>query len=436
MRALCTVLIGALLSLSQTKALSQSITATGKVTDEKGIAVSGATVLEKNSRNATTTSENGTFTLTVKPKARLIITYVGYDPLETTATGNLVLSLVPDTRTLSDVVVTGVGVATSKRKVAIDVASVSAKDFAKSATTSIDQALDGQIAGAQIQQTSGRAGASYLITLRGINSLDNTTPLIMVDGVEMKDLAGLDPANVDHIEVVKGAAGGMLYGAQGANGVIQIFTKKGVLNGKMVINFNSKASMDNILRGHPLISSHHYFLTDGNNNMLDNFNKPIAQSALGVWSDPVPNPAPDAQNNKTYNLPTYDHLKQAYRQAMTFSNSISISGGNANTDYNVTASLLNQQDVLNNSYTRSNIGLNLGIQPFKGFTFRTVTQVIVGNNNLVNGDRFDVVTAYPFIDFGWKDSTGHFPFKITGNTSNTYNPLSEAQWHTNNNTTL
>ncbi len=344
--------------------------------------------------------------------------------------------------------VTGVGVATSKRKVAIDVASVSSKDFAKSATTSIDQALDGQIAGAQIQQTSGRGRATaisnYLITLRGINSLDGTNPLIMVDGVpigninSITSLANLDPANIDHIEVVKGAAGGMLYGAQGANGVIQVFTKKGVLKGKLTISYNSKVSVDNIIRDKPIISNHHYFVTDGSNNILDNKNNPIFQNAEGFWTDPVPNPAVNAQNNKTYNLPTFDHLKQAYRQAMTFSNSISVSGGNANTDYNVTASLLNQQDVLNNSLTRSNIGLNLGIQPFKGFTFRTVTQVIVGNNNnLVNGDRFDILTAYPYVNFGWKDSTGHYPYKMrVDSIGGTCNPLSEEQYHTLNNTSL
>ena len=435
------MVIVALLSLSESQAQSPTITVTGKVTDEKGISVSGATVIEKNTRNATTTREDGTFTLQVKPRAKIIVTYVGYEHLESTAGTNLSLSLTLDTKTLSDVVVTGVGVATSKKKVAIDVVSVSSKDFAKSATTSIDQALDGQIAGAQIQQTSGRAGTAFNITLRGINSLDGTNPLIMVDGVQIGNinsitsLSNLDPADIDHIEVVKGAAGGMLYGAQGANGVIQVFTRKGALNGKLTISYNSKASVDNIIRDKPIISNHHYFVTDANNNILDNSNHPILQRPQGFWTDPVPNPAVNSQNNKTYNLPTYDHLKSAYRQAMTFTNSISVSGGNSNTDYNVTASLLNQQDVLNNSLTRSNIGLNLGIQPFKGFTFRSITQVIVGNNNLTNGDRFDILTAYPYVDFRWKDSTGHLPLKVDS-ASGTRNPLSENQYHTLNNTSL
>src|SRR5580698_9196591 len=242
------------------------VTVTGKVTDEKGAAVAGATVTEKGTRNATTTLDDGTFTIGVKAKAHLIISYIGFEPYDIEAKAGLKISLIPAAQALSDVVVTGVGVATSRKKVPIDVATVSSKDFAPSVTTNVQQALDGQVAGANIQQTSGTPGASFNITLRGINSLDGTTPLIMVDGVEMDNLNNIDPSIVDHIEVVKGAAGGMLYGAQGANGVIQVFTKKGLLNGKLSINFNSKVSIDHILTGkHPLLSTHHHFTTDANN---------------------------------------------------------------------------------------------------------------------------------------------------------------------------
>src|SRR6185437_7888132 len=145
----------------------------------------------------------------------------------------LTIALAPDVKSLSDVVVTGVGVATNRKKVPIDVASITSKDFAPSVTTNVQQALDGQIAGASVQQTSGTPGAGFNIILRAVNSLDNTNPLILVDGVQMNqshNINYIDPSIVDHIETVKGPAGAMLYGAQGANGVIQIFTKKGTLN--------------------------------------------------------------------------------------------------------------------------------------------------------------------------------------------------------------
>jgi len=414
--------------------MAQTITITGKVSDEKGASVAGATVTEKGTRNATTTIDDGTFTLQVKNKAKLIISYVGYEPYEVEAKAGLKVSLVPSSQALTDVVVTGVGVATSRKKVPIDVATVSNKDFAPSVTTNVQQALDGQVAGANVQQTSGTPGAGFNIILRAVNSLDNANPLIMVDGVQMNNLNALDPSVVDHIEVVKGPAGGMLYGAQGANGVVQIFTKKGTLNGKMNITAVSKVSVDNILKGnHQIISNHHHFVTDANNNILDATTNPVAKDATGIWTDPqvpIATAAGNAfvTNDKTYNLPTFDHIKQGFRQAMTFTNSVVMTGGTQTVDYAVTGSQLNQQDVLSNAFSRSNVTVNLGIHPFKGFTIRTITQGIAGYQNLLNGNRFNLLTAYNFIDFTWKDSTGHFPMK-TNNSNGGQNTLSENQWH-------
>src|SRR5579871_1890260 len=131
MRALLLAALAVLLACVQGSA-QQTITVTGKVIDEKGAAIVGATITEKGTHNATTTLDDGTWSLHVKPKAKLVISYVGYEALETEARSGLTLSLVPDAKSLSDVVVTGVGVATSRKKVPIDVASVTSKDFAPS----------------------------------------------------------------------------------------------------------------------------------------------------------------------------------------------------------------------------------------------------------------------------------------------------------------
>ncbi|MDQ2753011.1 MAG: TonB-dependent receptor plug domain-containing protein, partial [Bacteroidota bacterium] len=308
---------------------------------------------------------------------------------------------------------------------------VSSKNFAKSATTSIEQALDGQIAGAQITQTSGQPGAAFNIILRGVNSLGSTQPLILIDGVETRDLTSLDPANVDHIEVVKGAAGGTLYGAQGANGVIQIFTKKGSLDSKLNISVNSKISVDNVLMGNDILAKYHHYVTDANGNILDASGNIISRDATGSWTDPaVPDPTtnPDLKNDKTYNIPTFDHFKQAFRQALTATNTVSFNGGGHSTDYSFIASRLDQQDVFSNKFTRNNFSVNLGFHPFKGFTIRDITQVIVGSENLLSGNRFAVINAYPWVDLNWRDSTGHRAIK-TSNSSNQNNSLSEQEWH-------
>ena len=248
----------------------------------------------------------------------------------------------------------------------------------------------------------------------------------MVDGVQMNNLQNLDPSIVDHIEVVKGPAGGMLYGAQGANGVIQIFTKKGSLNGKMLINYSSKVSVDNILK-HNILSQHHHYVTDANGNILDQNGDPVSQAGNGEWSDPqVPDPSvnPTLQNNLKFNIPIYDHLKQGFRQAMTFTNSVSAIGGTNVADYAFTASQLTQGDVLSNQFSRSNLSFNIGFHPFKGFTFRTTTQGIVGYNDLLGGDRFNMLSAYPFVNFDAHDSTGRLPIK-TNISSGGFNTLSD-----------
>ncbi|MFL5740366.1 MAG: SusC/RagA family TonB-linked outer membrane protein [Flavisolibacter sp.] len=420
------------------QSLAQTITVTGKVTDEKGSPIPGASVIIKGTHKGTVTNANGSFSLSTNQGTHFIVSSVGYEDIDVAAAPGMTVVLTSDARSMADVVVTGVGVATSKKRVSIDVASVSSKDFAKSTTTSIEQGLQGQIAGAQIQQTSGQPGAGFNIILRGINSLGSTNPLILLDGVEVTDLSSLDPANVDRIEVVKGAAGGTLYGAQGANGVIQIFTKKGALNSKLNINFSSKVSIDNVLHGHDILAKFHHYVTDANGNILDASGRIISRDATGQWADPaVPDPSthPEVVNNKTYNIPTYDHLDQAFRQALTTTNSLSLSGGSQNIDYAFVVSRLDQQDVFSNKFSRTNFSSNLGFQLFKGFTLRSNTQVIVGKNDLLNGNRFAVLNAYPWVDLNWLDSTGHRAIK-TSAASNQNNSLSEQEWHQRNNQTL
>src|SRR5690349_21796169 len=115
MRALLLAAVVVLFACLQGSAQS-TITVTGKVTDEKGAAIAGATITEKGTRNATTTKEDGSWSLQVKPRTRLVISYVGYEPTEIEARAGLTISLAPDIKSLSDVVVTGVGVATNRKK--------------------------------------------------------------------------------------------------------------------------------------------------------------------------------------------------------------------------------------------------------------------------------------------------------------------------------
>ncbi|MEO5595174.1 MAG: SusC/RagA family TonB-linked outer membrane protein [Chitinophagaceae bacterium] len=425
---------------------AQNIDVRGKITDNNGAAIPDASISIKGTRTGTKTAADGSFKLSARPGATLVITAIGFDSREVSAgQDNISISLVQDIKGLSEVVITGVGVATSKRKVAIDVASLSSKDVAKSTLGSVEQALIGKVAGAQVQINSGTPGSGASIILRGLNTLGGSYPLIMVDGLEVSDLNGIDLGNVERVEVVKGAAAGMLYGAQGANGVIQVFTKKGSRNRKPEINFTSQMSIGKVLTGKgSIIAKNHSFETDTQGFATANGVK-IAPDANGSWPSPdfVQGGDPFIQNNKPYKEQIFDHLDQAYQPAKTFNNSLSITGGGEKSDYSFTLSRYDEQNVLSNNYKRTSLAANIGVELAKGLTFRNSLQTIFTSDDLISGDpdatiggtasnRFGLYNSFPFIDFTRRDSTGHRVVSANQGDKTTLNPLSEPEWHTKN----
>jgi len=267
---------------------AQTKEVTGKVTDSTGAPLAGASINVKGVRRGTSAGPDGSFRMTVPTRSTLTISAIGYDTREVRVenASDFSVMLRQSSQSLSEVVVTGVGVATSRKKVALDVASLASKDVAKSALGSVEQALVGKIAGAQVQFNSGTPGTGATIILRGLNSLGDSYPLILVDGIEVSTLNGLDLGTVDRVEVVKGAAAGMLYGAQGANGVIQVFTKKGAHNRKPEINFTTQASTGSILKGkNNQIAKFHSFITDANGYATQEGTR-IAPDATGAWPSP------------------------------------------------------------------------------------------------------------------------------------------------------
>ena len=231
---------------------AQSNTFSGKITDPNGNPLFNVSVRIKGTSVGTVSNADGSFSLKSNAtKVTLEITSIGYLSKTLTVTSdqpvNVLLEI--DTHSLSEVVVTGVGVGTSKKKLGISVESVTSDKLPPTPTASIDQALVGKIAGAQISSINGSPGASVNILLRGINSLNRgTAPMILLDGVELgsTDLNTLDLNTIDRVEVVQGAAAASIYGAQGANGVIQLFTKKGK-QGRINIDVSSNVSSSSLL---------------------------------------------------------------------------------------------------------------------------------------------------------------------------------------------
>jgi len=404
MRKLYCLLVGVFMLIG--KGLdAQTTEVSGKITDPAGTPIPNASIRIKSNRTVSGTSADalGAFMLKAPPDAVLIITAIGYESKEVKVTGGpLTVVLNTDSKSLSEVVVTGVGVATSKKKLGIAIESVTADKLPQAPTASIDQALIGKIPGANISSASGNPGDPVNIMLRGVNTLNGgTKPLIMVDGVQVSatDLNSLDLSNIERVEVAQGAASASLYGAQGANGVIQIFTKKGK-RGATAISFSSGfASNSYINSGHVTKANMHPYLTDASNNIINaSTGLPLAYNQYGnivgisyVYGGATRYAIQDPRNiaNKPYNanLKFYDQFKEVFQTGSTYNNVINVSGASDKSDFSLSASNNHTLTPVMKagSLDRSNLTANLGTELFKGFRLRSSTQLIYTRNTITPG---------------------------------------------------
>ena len=418
-------------------ATAQERTITGVVKDDAGLPLNVVSVMIKGTSHGVATDFDGNYRIKVpNNKAVLVFSQIGMKTVEKVVgkANNIDVILREEAQELGEVVVTGVGVATDKRKVAISVDAVSEKSLKHTPVKSIDDALSGKIAGAQIQSTSGQPGQQANIILRGINSLSTTQPMVIVDGVEVNTnsyslgttgsssvssrLADLDLSNVERVEVIQGAAAATIYGAQGANGVIQIFTKKGKKGERTEITYNSSLSVDEALTGNLSFAQKHPYKTDKEGYIIDaNKARITVDPETGYWTKPDPTIKDTTANIYSYKEKTYDHLKQYYKTAYTTQHSVNITGAAGNVDYAIGASLLDQTSPVNGSYKKKNLSANVGVEVFKGLTLRSNTQLINSKNTAggINGRSYitsgvgGALGTPAYVDLHFRDTAGKSP---------------------------
>ena len=397
----------------------------GKVTDSKdGSSIQGASVKVRGENNTVLTNSNGNFEISVKEGSSIEVTVIGFQSqiLKIAGNGELDIKLSQDSKSLSEVVVTGVGVATTKKKVAIAVETVNLSNQVKTPGGDVGQQLVGQIAGAQISSTNGSPGQPLNILLRGINTVQgSTSPMILIDGIEVRatDLNSLDVNVYERVEVVQGSAAASLYGAQGANGVIQLFSKKAKA-GKINIEISSSATSNELLNiGGVSKSKFHAFVTNANNEVILSNGTPITfDPVYNEYSGNVQYSALSATSfaNKPYNknLQYYDHYKMFFQKGYVFNNSVTISGNKDKTDFLISASNNKQNSnfVRNGDYMRSNLTTNFGVELFKNFKFRSSTQLVYTKNTLNDatgrGIVYSLNNTRPFANYDFKDPDGNY----------------------------
>jgi TonB-dependent starch-binding outer membrane protein SusC len=439
---------GVMLLLLSNTLNAQQREVTGKVTDPTGAPISGASIGIKNSKTGTIAGFDGSFKINVPANATLTISAIGYED-KSIAVGTLTsiaVSLEVDTKSMTEVVVTGTGVATSKKKLGISVESISSDKLPPAPTASVDQALVGKIAGAQISSTNGSPGRPTNILLRGINTINRgTSPMILLDGLEVRatDLNSLDLSGIDKIEVVQGAAAATIYGAQGANGVIQLFSKKGKV-GKVKIDISSNISSNKMLNEGDVHKARlHPFTTNANGEVVASSGNLIAlDPAISVYRENVQVNLvdPTTTTSKAYdkNLQYYDHYKMFFETAYTTNNSITISGAKEKMDFSFAVSDNRQTSTFrdNGKYSRSNLLANLGVELAKNLKFRSITQLVYTKNTLNDatgrGIIFALNNSRPFANYDYKMPDGNYGYYFGDATGvNGYNPNYRTQYSSN-----
>ncbi len=240
-----------LLLLGSVGTFAQNKTVSGKVTSDKGAAVPNASVLEKGTNNGVTAGANGSFTITVKQGATLVISSTGFTPREVSSNGDLNVSLV-GTGDMAEVVVTALGVRRRPKELGYSVAKVTNEELTVGHSPQIANSLSGKVSGLNIYNTNNSVDPQVKITLRGYRSLTgNNDALLVIDGLPMAPgnngtvLNLINPNDIDNVSVLKGGVAAALYGSSGVNGALVITTKKGA-KGKARVSFTHSTNAEKI----------------------------------------------------------------------------------------------------------------------------------------------------------------------------------------------
>ncbi|MDP4228119.1 MAG: TonB-dependent receptor plug domain-containing protein, partial [Bacteroidota bacterium] len=225
-----------------------NITVKGKILDEKGEPLPGATIQQKSTTNAVSTDMNGNFSISVPSDATLVVSFIGYKSIEVAVGGKTelgIITLVTGIKELEQVVVIGYG---TQRKVDLtgSVAIVDAEEMKKVSNSNISTMLEGKVAGVQIT-SDGQPGADPTVRIRGISSFGSTAPLYVIDGVPMGiTIRDFSPNDIETLQVLKDASAAAIYGSRAANGVVIITTKQGKKNQAMKIDYNGYYGFDQV----------------------------------------------------------------------------------------------------------------------------------------------------------------------------------------------
>ena len=294
---------------------------TGTVVDAAGPVI-GASVVEKGSSNGVITDFDGNFTINVKPGATIVISYVGYETQEIKV-GNqsaFNITLKEDDALLEEVVVVGYGVQ-KKKLVTGATVQVKGEDIAKLNTTNALTAMQSSTPGVNITQSSSQPGKGFKVNIRGVGTIGNSSPLLIIDGINAgtadDGLNGLNPNDIESIDVLKDAASAAIYGARAANGVILVTTKQGK-SGKVQVQYDGFVGVSNAYKVPGMVNAQQYMQIINETN----FN---TYGTATNWSSLVPQSILDKVNAGWQGTDWFKEYEN--KNALQFSHAVTLNGG-------------------------------------------------------------------------------------------------------------
>lgn len=375
---LCFFLVGMMGVYAQTRTISGKV-----VSSDDNSPIPGVSVIVKGTTLGTVTNMDGNYSIQVPQAAQsLMFSFVGYRTVELALEGRTSLDVVMpvDILAVDEVVVTAIGVKREAKTLGYSVQTIDGDDIARSPNTNLVNSLAGKAAGVSVTSSSGAAGASSFVTIRGFASItQNNQPLFVIDGVPIdnSELASvtrtagaglsnrsidLNPEDIESVNVLKGGAATALYGIRAANGAIVITTKKGqaTTRQRMDVSFASSVTIEQV-SNLPKLQNVYAQGSNGNLDLL----------TTGSWGPKISDLRYDT-SRKTPEYPTgvpivssdtslpqamaYDNLRNFWQTGIGYNNSLSLSGGNDLTTFYFSLSNLSQESIIpNNTFNRTTV---------------------------------------------------------------------------------
>ena len=314
---------------------------TGTVVDASGPVI-GASVVEKGkSGNGVITDFDGNFSLSVSPGATIVISYIGYETQEIKVgnQSNFSITLKEDNAQLDEVVVVGYG--TQKKKLVTGATvQVKGEDIAKLNTTNALTAMQSSTPGVQITQSSSQPGKGFKVNIRGVGTIGTSSPLLIIDGINAgtadDGLNGLNPNDIESIDVLKDAASAAIYGARAANGVILVTTKQGKA-GKIQVQYDGYVGWSNAYKVPGTVNAQQYMQLINETN----FN---TYGTSTNWSSLVPQQVLDRVNQGWDGTDWFKAYEN--KNALQFSHAVTLTGGSENSKFSMSLNYSSNQGIM------------------------------------------------------------------------------------------